>query len=132
MYAMRSINVRAEPSMSAAIAASLKRGAAVAILEKRDSWDRVEVSGSQQQGWVFGSYLADTDPGQMAPVAAKTDPVSPVQQQTTPAASAAPTTAAAPITPTAPTASPAPAAPTAPAAQSSEPASQEPVSAPTQ
>jgi hypothetical protein len=126
MYAMRSINVRAEPSMSAAIATSLKRGAAVAILEKRDSWDRVEVSGSQQQGWVFGSYLTDTDPGQTAPVAAKTDPVSPVQQQTTPAASAAPTTAAAP------TASAAPAAPMAPAAQASEPASQEPVSAPTQ
>ncbi|MGZ5921195.1 MAG: SH3 domain-containing protein, partial [Rhizomicrobium sp.] len=66
MFASRSINVRAEPSVTAAIAANLKRGAPVAILEKRGSWDRVEIAapaGAQPaQGWVFNSYLSETDP----------------------------------------------------------------------
>jgi SH3-like domain-containing protein len=68
MYASRSINVRAEPSVAAALAASLKRGAPVAILEKRGNWDRVEIPASPGaaqpvQGWVFNSYLTETDPG---------------------------------------------------------------------
>jgi len=74
MYAARAVNVRAEPSVGAAIAANLKRGAQVLVLEKRGNWDQVEVvpaagapqNGGQpapQQGWVFASYLTDTDPG---------------------------------------------------------------------
>jgi SH3-like domain-containing protein len=67
MYASRSINVRAEPSVSATIVVNLKRGASVTILEKRGSWDRVEISSppgtaKQTEGWVFNTYLADTDP----------------------------------------------------------------------
>jgi hypothetical protein len=78
MFASRSINVRAEPSVTAAIAVNLKRGAPVAILEKRGSWDRVEIAapaGTQPaQGWVFNSYLVETDPGAAAaaPAAAAT------------------------------------------------------------
>jgi hypothetical protein len=75
MYAARAVNVRAEPSVGASIAANLKRGAQVSVLEKRGNWDQVEVApapgapqtGGQpappQQGWVFNSYLTDTDPG---------------------------------------------------------------------
>ena len=75
MYVARAVNVRAEPSISAPIAASLKRGAPVSVLEKRGNWDRVEVApasgaaqtGAQaataQQGWVYSSYLTDSDPG---------------------------------------------------------------------
>ena len=111
MYATRAINVRSEPSVSASLAASLKRGAAVTVLEKRDSWDRVEISGSQQQGWVFNSYLADAPPASPAPppVAAKADPAPSVEPQTSPAAPAA--ASAAPET-----AAPAPASPPADAA----------------
>ena len=78
MFASRSINVRTEPSVTAAIAANLKRGAPVAILEKRGSWDRVEIAsaaGTQPaQGWVFNSYLVETDPSAAvaAPAAAAT------------------------------------------------------------
>jgi archaellum component FlaC len=71
MYVTRAVNVRAEPATTAAIATSLKRGAAVAILEKRGNWTRVEVSGSQNlSGWVFNSYLAESDPGTAAVAAA--------------------------------------------------------------
>ena len=72
-YTTRSINVRAQPSTGAAIAVNLKRGAPVAILETRGSWDRVEVSAAQGapvQGWVFNTYLSDTDPADAQPVAA--------------------------------------------------------------
>ncbi len=96
LYASRSINVRTEPSTGAAIAISLKRGAQVALLEKRGSWDRVEVTGPQnetRQGWVFNTYLSDTDPG--------------------PAAAAAPVPAKADAGPTAPTPATSPAAPAA-------------------
>ena len=75
MYASRSINVRAEPSVSAAIAANLKRGAPVAILEKRGNWDRVEIRAgrarrNRRKGWVFNTYLTDTDPGERWPLRA--------------------------------------------------------------
>ena len=75
MYASRSINVRAEPSVSATIVVNLKRGASVAILEKRGSWDRVEVSSppgtaKQTEGWVFNTYLVDTDPSVAAAASA--------------------------------------------------------------
>ena len=67
MYASRSINMRADPSVSATIVVNLKRGASVAILEKRGSWDRVEISApagtaKQTDGWVFNTYLVDADP----------------------------------------------------------------------
>ena len=71
-YATRSINVRIQPSTSAAIAVNLKRGSAVAVLETRGSWDRVEISTSQGpavQGWIFNTYLADTDPAAAQPAA---------------------------------------------------------------
>jgi uncharacterized protein YgiM (DUF1202 family) len=70
MYVARAVNVRAEPSISAPIAASLKRGAPVSVLERRGNWDRVEIVAAApaagqaaQQGWVYSSYLTDTDPG---------------------------------------------------------------------
>ena len=71
-YTARAVNVRAEPSVSAPIAANLKRGAQVSVLERRGNWDRVEVVAlsqpaaqqtAAQQGWVYSSYLTDTDPG---------------------------------------------------------------------
>ena len=105
LFALRSINVRTEPSTGAAIAVGLKRGAQVALLEKRGSWDRVEVAGPQNetlQGWAFNTYLSDTDPGTAAPVPvpAKADtgptvptpatsPAAPAATETAPAAAAA-------------------------------------------
>jgi len=102
-YATRSINVRAQPSTGAAVAVNLKRGAAVAILETRGSWDRVEISASQgapTQGWVFNTYLSDTDPGDAQPVAAPTHsaaaPAREAPAQATPAAATPEATDAAP------------------------------------
>jgi len=71
MYVARAVNVRAEPSISAPIAASLKRGSQVSVLERRGNWDQVEIVAAAppaggpvaQQGWVYSSYLTDTDPG---------------------------------------------------------------------
>jgi uncharacterized protein YgiM (DUF1202 family) len=73
MYVARAVNVRAEPSIGAPIAASLKRGAQVSVLEKRGNWDQVEIipgalaasaqAPATQRGWVYSSYLTDTDPG---------------------------------------------------------------------
>src|SRR6185312_3002650 len=69
MYTARAVNVRAEPSVSAPIAANLKRGTRVSVLERRGNWDRVEIVAvaptgqPAQQGWVYSSYLTDTDPG---------------------------------------------------------------------
>ena len=71
MYVSRAVNVRAEPSVSAPVAANLKRGAQVAVLEKRGNWDQVEIArpagappqSPALQGWIYNSYLTDTDPG---------------------------------------------------------------------
>jgi hypothetical protein len=101
-YATRSINVRAQPSTGAAVAVNLKRGAAVAVLETRGSWDRVEISASQgapTQGWVFNTYLSDTDPGDAPPVAAARSAAAPAREapvQATPAAATPEATDAAP------------------------------------
>jgi hypothetical protein len=92
-YATRSINVRTQPSTGAPIAVNLKRGASVAVLETRGSWDRVEVPaapGAVQaapiQGWVFNTYLSDT--AEVQPVAAA--PSQPAPASTPVTAAAAP------------------------------------------
>lgn len=92
-YAARSINVRVQPSTTAAIATNLKRGAPVSVLETRGSWDRVEVAASQGpavQGWIFNSYLADTDPTAAQPAAA-----TPAAPAATPASAPMPASASA-------------------------------------
>jgi hypothetical protein len=99
-YATRSINVRTQPSTGATVAVNLKRGASVAVLETRGSWDRVEVpaaQGAAVQGWVFNTYLSDTNPAVAEPVAAPPSPsvpasapittsTAPAQETSTPAA----------------------------------------------
>jgi hypothetical protein len=58
----RSVNVRAQPSADAAVISTLKRGAQVAVTERRGNWAGVEISligGKVQKGWVYGSYLID-------------------------------------------------------------------------
>jgi len=110
-YATRSINVRVQPSTGAAVAVNLKRGAAVAILETRGSWDRVEVSAPQGpavQGWVFNTYLSDADsapPAAAAPTCAA--PRSSAAQETS-----APTQATPVAATSEPAAAPADTAPT--------------------
>jgi hypothetical protein len=136
MYASRSINVRAEPSVSATIVVNLKRGASVAILEKRGSWDRVEISSppgtaKQTEGWVFNTYLADTDPSvataasapaaatpSATPMAAPSAPVAATETpaQTSAAEPVAAQPAAASIAAAPSETAPAPAAPTPEAA----------------
>lgn len=118
-YATRSINVRTQPSTGAPIAVNLKRGASVAVLETRGSWDRVEVPAAQGaavqatpiQGWVFNTYLSDT--AQVEPVAAAPSSSVPVSapatataapaQETPAPAAATPEPAAAAPSDTAPT-----------------------------
>ncbi|MES2256761.1 MAG: SH3 domain-containing protein [Pseudomonadota bacterium] len=119
-YAARSINVRVQPSTTAAVATNLKRGAAVSILETRGSWDRVEIAASQGpaiQGWIFNSYLADADPTAAAPAAPPAQVSAPM-----PASVSAPApdvSVSAPATPIAAAAEPAP-----PPAETAAPASQ--------
>lgn len=108
-YATRSINVRAEPSTSGAVLANLKKGASLSLLEERGSWSRVEVSSSQGaravEGWVFATYLTDSDPGTATPAAAPARTAAASASTTAPAAAsvAAPAPAAAEApTPSAP------------------------------
>ena len=98
-YAMRSINVRTQPSTGAAVAVNLKRGAAVAVLETRGNWDRVEATPSQGapvQGWIFNTYLSDAaQPVAAAPTqpVAASAPRSVAVQETSAPAQAAPAAA---------------------------------------
>lgn len=86
MYVSRAVNVRVEPSTTAAVAAGLKRGAAVAVLEKRGNWTRVEVSGPQDlSGWVFNSYLVESDPGPAATAITAAAPATPAPASEPPA-----------------------------------------------
>jgi hypothetical protein len=123
-YATRSINVRTQPSTGAAIAVNLKRGAAVAVLETRGSWDRVEIPPAQDapaqtssvqapsvQGWVFNTYLSDADPA--LPAAAAPSRSAPVAAPRAAAAQETPAPAqAAPAAAPEPASAPADAAPT--------------------
>ncbi|HEV7960590.1 MAG TPA: SH3 domain-containing protein, partial [Rhizomicrobium sp.] len=59
---LRDVNLRAQPSMSAAVIAGLKHDTAVTILDRQGNWDHVEVVISGQisrQGWVYGSYVGE-------------------------------------------------------------------------
>ena len=61
---LRDVNLRAQPSMSAAVIAGLKQGTAVTILDRQGNWDQVEVVISGQisrQGWAYGNYIGDTN-----------------------------------------------------------------------
>jgi SH3-like domain-containing protein len=61
---IRDVNLRAAPSTTAQVIASLKQGTAVTILDRRGNWDRLEVVISGQisrQGWAYGSYIGETD-----------------------------------------------------------------------
>lgn len=61
---IRDVNLRAAPSTTAQVIASLKQSTAVTILDRRGNWDRLEVVISGQisrQGWAYGSYIGETD-----------------------------------------------------------------------
>ncbi len=87
LYATRALNVRGAPSTGAAVVASLKRSTPVAVLETKDNWSLVQLSGGQQ-GWVFKTYLTVSDPGSAtpaaAPAAAKTNVPAPVSRNAAP------------------------------------------------
>jgi Bacterial SH3 domain len=71
--ATRSVNLRAAPQGSAAILASLNRGAEMVLLGRSGNWEHVEIAnsaGQAVQGWVYASYL---QPGQPAATATTTD-----------------------------------------------------------
>jgi len=110
----RSVNMRAQPAVGAAVIASLKRGAEVAILERNGNWDRVQISGTDgtvRQGWVFGSYLGDAAAAPVAPAIeapasqakaaneAAAAPAAPASEAVTTQAQPAGDAAAAPATP---------------------------------
>ena len=57
-------NVRAGPSIAAAIVSTLQRGLEVAMIEQRGKWMFVQVAGADgktppRQGWVYSSLLKD-------------------------------------------------------------------------
>lgn len=52
--------LREKPGLDAAVAAELKRGASLEVLEARDRWYRVRLDGSE--GWVFRYLVADHPP----------------------------------------------------------------------
>jgi len=59
--AIHGANVRAIPSATGAIVATLARGTKVALLQQHGNWVRVEIADGHrtQQGWVYDSYLKD-------------------------------------------------------------------------
>jgi Bacterial SH3 domain len=58
---MRSANVRATPSKTADVVATLPRDSEVTVLEHHGSWVRVKVTNANKnaQGWVYTTYLKD-------------------------------------------------------------------------
>ena len=61
---LRDVNLRAQPSVTAAVLMGLKQGTAVTILDRQGNWDHVEVVISRQisrQGWAYGSYIGETN-----------------------------------------------------------------------
>ena len=57
----RAVKLRAAPSVNAAIAANLKAGVNVAVIEKRGNWAHVRImepNAPVKDGWVYGSYLS--------------------------------------------------------------------------
>jgi hypothetical protein len=61
---IRDVNLRAAPSTSAQVIASLKQGTPVTILDRQGNWDHLEIVISGQisrQGWAYGSYIGETN-----------------------------------------------------------------------
>lgn len=61
---IRAVNLRASPSTSADVIASLAQGTAVTILDRQGNWDHVAIVMSDKtsrQGWAYGSYIGETD-----------------------------------------------------------------------
>jgi colicin import membrane protein len=58
---VRSANVRATPSKTADVIATLPRDSAVAVLEHHGNWVRVKITGANKnrEGWVYTTYLKD-------------------------------------------------------------------------
>jgi uncharacterized protein YraI len=60
---IRAVNLRAAPSTSAQVIASLAQGTAVTILERQGNWDHVAIvmsNRTSRQGWAYGSYIGET------------------------------------------------------------------------
>jgi len=61
---LRAVNLRAAPSTSAQVIASLAQGTAVVILDRQGNWDQVATVMSDKtsrKGWAYGSYIGETD-----------------------------------------------------------------------
>lgn len=58
---VRAANIRAEPSDSARIVATVKKGAIVTALDRSGTWDHVRIGGGTDalDGWIFGAFLTD-------------------------------------------------------------------------
>jgi len=58
---VRSANVRATPSKTADVIATLPRDSAVTVLEHHGNWVRVKITGANKnrEGWVYTTYLKD-------------------------------------------------------------------------
>jgi uncharacterized protein YgiM (DUF1202 family) len=59
-------NVRAGPSGNAEVISALQAGAKVATVEQRGNWTLVQMDGESgnakpRQGWVYRSFLKDSD-----------------------------------------------------------------------
>ncbi len=59
----RDVNLRAQPSVNSAVISRLKQGAEVTILERQGNWVHAEAvipGQTSRQGWIYGSYLAES------------------------------------------------------------------------
>ena len=59
---VRDVNLRANPSNTAAVISALSRGVKLRIVDKRDNWTLVQADGNGSDvktrlGWVYGSFL---------------------------------------------------------------------------
>lgn len=56
---LRAANVRAAPSKSAQVVATLPRNADVASLERHGNWVRVKIESAHKEGWVYATFLKE-------------------------------------------------------------------------
>ena len=57
------VNLRAGPGTGNAVVGQMALGDAAEFLDRRDGWYQVRATDGDTAGWIFGKFLAETQPG---------------------------------------------------------------------
>ena len=57
------VNLRSGPGTGNAVVGQMALGDAAEVLDNRDGWYQVRATNGDTAGWIFGKFLAETQPG---------------------------------------------------------------------